>query len=364
MDLSKFNSYSDVLALSEEKLRTLLSTDDQTVLVWAAWALGIRMNGASCPPEVKILLDTEPTPGVRQNLLVFFAGSGDHDLLEAYARTDPNADVRAAACNLIARVATDIQKRNYLLEELLTNDKSVVVRSTILDTALRDKRQISLHVLRNIIVNEDSSLQAKALHVVSVQRSSSDSNKAVHKEMYEWANHIHPDIYETYCSLSYDMAGGEHVLRLSHRRLEFWSMPINVLIKNGYKTTWFDLNQLANKIDITGIPLLLGLLNDDSNQETAVWLLRIMALSLSVHFKEYDYGIPQVCDIALPILNAILHKSVTPCKTEYAAPVLKLIHSELSYAQSPDPDDTWNNGDNSTLIDYYEDFSNRLREWV
>lgn len=364
MDLSKLNSYSDVFALNEEMLRTLLFIDDRSVQVWASWALGVKTSDASCPSEVRTLLNAEPTAGIRQNLLVFLAGSGDHDLLEAYARTDPNADVRAAACNLIARVAANIKERNYLLEELLTTDKSREVRSTILGVAKRDERAISLDSLRNIILNENSSLQKKALDVVSVQPSSLISNIALLNELYNWAKHIHPDIYDTYCSLTYELAGAEQVLRLSHYRLELWFVPINILIANGYKTTWFDLNQLAKKIDSDGIPLLLDLLNDSSDQDTAVWLMNIMASSISDHYEQYDNGIPQVCDIAMPRLYEILLTPVTPCKTEFAIPFLKLIKSEISYAQSPDPDDTWNNTDNTEVIEYYKDFSSRIEAWI
>ena len=172
VDTSKLNTYSDVFALNEDTLRTPLSIDDQAVQIWAAWALGIKINDASCPSEVRTLLDAEPTPGVRQNLLVFLAGSGDFDLLETYARTDPNADVRAAACNLIARVAVNTQEKNILLEELLISDKSSDVRNTILRITLRDIRLISLESLRHVILNEEANLQIKALEIVSLQRNS------------------------------------------------------------------------------------------------------------------------------------------------------------------------------------------------
>ena len=345
-------------------MRTLLSIDDRSVQIWAAWALGIKINDASCPSEVRTLLDAEPTPGVRQNLLVFLAGSGDIDLLETYARTDPNADVRAAACNLIARVAENTQEKNILLEELLISDESSDLRNTILSITLRDRRLISLESLRHVILNEEANLQIKALEIVSLQRNSFGSSETLVDEMYEWESHIHSDVYEPYCSLIFDLAGGEQVLQLSQDRLKQWSTPVNLLIDKGFKTTWFNLEQLAKNIDSTGIPLLLDLLNDDQNQETAVWLMDIMVLSLDKHHEKYNYGIPQICSIALPRLYAILCSLVTPCKTEYAKPILKIIQSELLAAQSPDPDNTWELTDIAEVIKYYEDFSTRLSAWI
>ena len=364
MDASKLNTYSDVFALNEDTLRTLLSIDDQTVQIWAAWALGFKMSDASCPSEVRTLLDAEPTPGIRQNLLVFLAGSGDLELLETYARTDPNADVRAAACNLVARVAENTQEKNILLEELLISDESSDVRNTILSITLRDSRLISLESLRHVILNEEANLQKIVLEIVSLQRNSFGSSETLVDEVYEWAKHIHSDVYEPYCSLTFDLAGGEQVLKLSQGRLEQWSTPVKLLIKKGFRTKWFNLEQLAKNIESTGIPLLLDLLNDDLNQETAVWLMDIMVLSLAKHHEEYDYGIPQICSIALPRLYAILCSLVAPCKTEYAKPILKLIQSELLAAQYPDPDDTWELTDIAYVIEYYEDFSTRLSAWI
>ena len=113
-EISELKSYADVFALNEVELRMLLVEGDEPVQVWASWALGIKLKATITPPEIQSLMCEEPTPGVRQNLLVFLVGNGNHDLLEKYARADPSSNVRAAACNLLSRVAENIHEKNML----------------------------------------------------------------------------------------------------------------------------------------------------------------------------------------------------------------------------------------------------------
>jgi len=70
-EIGQLKSYSDVFALNEEELRMLLSEGDEPVQVWASWALGIKLKDTAIPPEIRNLMDEVPTPGVRQNLLIF-----------------------------------------------------------------------------------------------------------------------------------------------------------------------------------------------------------------------------------------------------------------------------------------------------
>lgn len=364
MVLSKLNSYSDVFALNEVELRALLASGDEPVRVWVSWALGIKLNDAKCPLNIESLLSTEPSPGVRQNLLVFLAGNGNYDLLEVYARTDPNTDVRAAACNLIARVAEDIRERNVLLEEILTTDLSNTVQATILNGAARDHRPIAIEVIRKIITNENSNLQSIALDVISVKFVGFYENTALLVEMKAWAEHIHPDVYEKYCCLSYDLAGGGHVFALALARPDLAPIPIEILLKNKYQTTWRNLDLLSNLVSLRYFPSILDLLNNDFDQDTTCWLLKIMATDITEHNENSNYGYySQLCRIAMPRLYSILLKSKTPHKSQYAIPVLKQVRMDLSDAQSPDPDDTWDDGDNTAAIKYYEDFVARLEPW-
>jgi len=362
---AKLNSYSDVFKLGENELRALLTSGDEPVQVWASWALGIKLNEAQFPSNIKSLISAEPSPGVRQNLLVFLAGNGDYDLLETYARTDPHTEVRAAACNLIARVAINIKERNNLLEEILVADSSKDVQLTILKGAVRDHRPIALEVIRKIIVSENQTLQTTALDVVvASQYGKSDVPTELLIEIYSWANHIHPDVYAKYCTFSYELAGGEHVFKLSKIRSKLLSIPLDILLINNYKTTWRNLDRLVNLVGMRNFPRILDLLNDDFDHDTTKWLLEIMATDIAEHNEINNIGhYSEVCRIAKPKLYSMLLKSITPSKTKYAIPVLKQLRMDLSYAQSPDPDDTWDYGDNTALIEHYKDFIARLEPW-
>ena len=97
------DSYDDVRGLGDAELHALLDRGRPEERVWAIWALALR----SAANVDEIAQRSEPDPGVRRNLAVVLAGHGQLDLLVALARRDPAPEVRAAAMQLVARLAAD-----------------------------------------------------------------------------------------------------------------------------------------------------------------------------------------------------------------------------------------------------------------
>jgi hypothetical protein len=125
--------YDDVRSLSQRELRTLLERGRPEERVWALWALAL----ASAPEELgELMRRDEPDAGVRRNLAVVLAGHGELDLLVALAKRDPAPEVRAAAMQLVARLALDGKLPTALVAERASADGAV--RVAILGTVFAD----------------------------------------------------------------------------------------------------------------------------------------------------------------------------------------------------------------------------------
>ena len=96
-------SFDQVRELGESDLRALLEHGLPEERVWAIWALALRSDDGIAALARRV----EPDPGVRRTLAVLLAGHAEYELLTALARRDPAPEVRAAAMQLVARLALD-----------------------------------------------------------------------------------------------------------------------------------------------------------------------------------------------------------------------------------------------------------------
>ena len=121
-----YTTYISVRSLSAHQLTKLLVEGDAPERVWACWALA--QNGISNSVASDIL--TEPSPGVRLNLIVMAAGMGYRAILEALALNDPDTHVRASACLYIGRISTEQQSCDPFLSNILNSNEAVSVKKT------------------------------------------------------------------------------------------------------------------------------------------------------------------------------------------------------------------------------------------
>ena len=70
--------------------------------MWACWALALRLD-RSALADLQDDFDLEALPGIRCQLLVVMAGLGARDLVRTAALDDPDATVRATACQYVVR---------------------------------------------------------------------------------------------------------------------------------------------------------------------------------------------------------------------------------------------------------------------
>jgi hypothetical protein len=172
--VARFAKFSDVLSLDVDALRAIFrGSEDAPERLWAAWALGLR-HGAAASSILHEGAAHEPTPGVRAHLALMLVAHGEIDAAAAFARFDPDADVRASACRHLARVAKpeDALLCTLLVERLAT-DPSNEVKKAIAD-GLRDDAPAALTERFRALLSADAE-EVRAAAIESILRRSAAS---------------------------------------------------------------------------------------------------------------------------------------------------------------------------------------------
>jgi hypothetical protein len=133
----RYDAFREVMDLSTEQASQLLLAGDPVERLWAAWTLGLR-RGVAAAGELARALEGEPSPGTRHQIVIMLAGLRHVEALRALAHAEPSPDIRAAACQYLARLVEPSDLVTYdLLMNRMANDEARQVRASILH-ALRD----------------------------------------------------------------------------------------------------------------------------------------------------------------------------------------------------------------------------------
>ncbi|XYH96904.1 HEAT repeat domain-containing protein [Sorangium sp. So ce1128] len=110
-------SYANIASQPESTLRELLEHESPQVRLHAAWALGLR-KGQEFLGDIASRAGREPSAGVRQHLMIMLAGGGEKAAIATFAALDPDALVRATACQYLARLVepSDLPFYDVLLD--------------------------------------------------------------------------------------------------------------------------------------------------------------------------------------------------------------------------------------------------------
>ena len=195
--------YDDMRALSEPELRALLDRGRPEERVWALWALALKSTAAapdaggaqsdaartpdaraaqgpsgttgpeaahrvSATPPIDIaelVRRPEPDAGVRRNLAVVLAGHGELELLVGLAKRDPAPEVRAAAMQLVARLALDGKLSPTLVVERGRSD-APEVRIAILGTVFAGAPEWQRELARALLADRDHDVRYEAFEAL------------------------------------------------------------------------------------------------------------------------------------------------------------------------------------------------------
>lgn len=271
-----YQSYKEVSHLNPNTLHQLLVDGDPVERLWAAWALGIT-QGAGTLPDLNIRLHEEPEPGIRRHLLVVFAGQGENTILRVFAQDDPDAYVRATACQYLIRINPEMDDALHDFIRLrLLSDSAHVVRRTILTDLPVNFPALRFEDITNLVNDED--IQVRKLTVDHLLGNSSLSEQHL-LEILE--NRIRD---ETDCDLLHELldlysksGGSLQLLKLSYtldaeRRLEI----LDYLLDLKETFTWEYLAPLSINKDPFCDALLAQLLLLEQTIRSTQWLLEIL----------------------------------------------------------------------------------------
>jgi hypothetical protein len=158
--MSALETFEAVRALGEPELRALLEGGRPEQRVWAIWALALRSASVNELGERR-----EPDAGVRRNLAIVLAGHGELDLLVALAKKDPAPEVRAAAMQLVSRLAIDNKLPSALVSERITAD-SAEVRIAVLGTIFAGAPPWLSDIAHKLIDDGDSDVRYEAFEAL------------------------------------------------------------------------------------------------------------------------------------------------------------------------------------------------------
>jgi HEAT repeats len=158
----RYNHYQTVAQLTEAQQRVLLQTGDAVERVWAVWALALR-DGSSLLPELNQWMHAEPDPGTRRHMVVLLAGTRAYDHLATLAAIDPDHDVRASACQYLARICgrTDPDIRTLLRRRLLTDQSTV--RAAIISELPELLEEISEAEIEHLTIDPDRDVRMRIM---------------------------------------------------------------------------------------------------------------------------------------------------------------------------------------------------------
>jgi hypothetical protein len=155
------DSFEAVRRLGDAELRALLDSGRPEQRVWAIWALAMR----SVSNVGMLVVHEDPDPGVRRNLAVVLAGHGEHDLLVALAHRDPAPEVRAAAMQLVARLAIDGSLPDSFVTERALAD-SAEVKIAVLGTVFEDAPEWLRELAQRLLADRDSDVRYESFEAL------------------------------------------------------------------------------------------------------------------------------------------------------------------------------------------------------
>jgi hypothetical protein len=157
------DSFDEVRNLGDDELRALLESGRPEQRVWAIWALALRSTHVN--DLAPITSRPEPDAGVRRNLAVVLAGHGQLDLLVALAKRDPAPEVRAAAMQLVSRLAIDGKVPPLLVTERVASD-ATEVRIAVLGTIFENAPPWLVDIAERLLEDRDSEVRYEAFEAM------------------------------------------------------------------------------------------------------------------------------------------------------------------------------------------------------
>lgn len=300
--------WREVASLAEAEQRGLLTSGDPAERVWSCWALALRL-GRSALGDLEDDFDLEALPGVRCQLVVVMAGLGARDLVRTAALDDPDATVRATACQYIVR--TEPAGPDAAVEFALDRMRRDVprVRHALFEEAHSGRLPLPDGAVLEFLTNVDLETRQLALQsLAAIPGATAEILEAMAARVLE-----EPDsLLRRDCITLYLRIGSapDLVRAISTAPPDRVSEVVEAIRKAGVALRWVELYPLATRPEPDILVAILSCLSEPIGPDAIHWISGRVAASL------------EVADIAGPNRSllwtfrrtalAILHGAVTP----------------------------------------------------
>jgi hypothetical protein len=286
-----FASFADVAALPADELRALFARGEAQERVWAAWALGQRLDAAFAR-ELAGSARADPHPGVRRHLIVVLAGAGERASIGALAAHDPDPHARATALQYLARLAApDDHDANELLRRTLATGPALLCEGCI--AGLRPDAPPDLwRAVEESAASPDRDLRRAAYEAALARPVTSRPDHELALDFLRQEPDAEPR-REAIRRL-YQRGGGQAVRRLLESAafpLTLAEATVDVLGELGVRLPWPVLERFVRRLPASGRRKLLGLLADGSAGAARGGLLALTAEEIFA--PSWDLDLPK-----------------------------------------------------------------------
>jgi hypothetical protein len=266
-----YQNYEQVKKLDLVVLDEVLKSGDAQERVWAAWEIGLRL-GREALPNISLQAHEAPDPGTRRHMVVVLAGLGHYSALSTLAFHDPDESVRGTTTQYIIKTTdeSDTDKINFIIK-LLQEDKSPVVKQSILANWDFEKQQIPIALLLDSILNNSEDVRKVAIEQITKQfiaKELSDEQiirclayQTNKESIYLFSNWLLKSNLQEYIILSAEISQQSSTLLL-----------LDLLAEKELKFSWKSLRKLTERknpdIDIR----ILNILILEKNIDLILWL--------------------------------------------------------------------------------------------
>jgi hypothetical protein len=280
-----YENFEAVSQLDTEVLRNLLADGDPQERVWAAWAVALEL-GADSLSSLREAAQASPTPGTRRHLVVILAGLGERKVLCVFAESDPDAYVRATACQYLMRTWSedDLEAADVIRQRLLT-DGTAEVKETILKAATSVLPPATLPELAELTSNRALEVRRLAFELIKRRHAPKEAFGGVLAARL----HEEPDRDLLVDLANFCIDGGQEdlVLRSALRaRAAARALLLEALHTRGRALSWAQARPLAELGEAAVDLKLLGLLEPRGLSDGFPWLVRRLAESIPHDFRD------------------------------------------------------------------------------
>lgn len=345
-----YQNYEQVKRLDSVVLDEVLKSGDAQERVWAAWEIGLRL-GREALPSISLQAHEAPDPGTRRHIVVVLAGLGHYSVLSTLACHDPDESVRGTTTQYILKTADEyeIEKIN-LITNLLKEDKSPIVKQSILVNWGFEQQQIPIALLLDCTRNKSEDICKSAIEQITRQYSADElsdqqiirclANQKTKESIYLFSDWLLKWNLQEYIVLSAESAQQSSILLL-----------LDFLADKDLKFPWKSLQKLTERkhpdIDIR----ILNILIIEQDIDLILWLAFGIARAINLPNVQsraqyvQQQSAANFYDLAINHFLSLI-KNVPPQQIGFSSildfkTILTHLENDINYLAEYDDEDYW-----------------------